>query len=139
MSTINDEITINSTPAKAFEALTTQAGYRAWWNKLAEVPANVGGEARLEFNKEGQIIKMRFRIDAQVYNERVKWTCTGHDMPSWIGTTLDWKLRSNGSQVVVALEHAGWKEAAPEPVKQGWKHFLGSLKTYLEGGAGQPW
>ena len=39
----------------------------------------------------------------------------------------------------VKLDHAGWKGDPPEPVAQGWKHFLGSMKSYLETGAGQPW
>jgi hypothetical protein len=60
-------------------------------------------------------------------------------MPSWVGTTLDWKLKEDGTTTVVSFEHAGWRDAAPEPVAQGWHHFLGSLKKYVEGGAGEPW
>jgi hypothetical protein len=41
--------------------------------------------------------------------------------------------------VRVSFEHGGWKGAPPEPVMQGWKHFLGSLKAYVETGTGQPW
>jgi hypothetical protein len=69
----------------------------------------------------------------------VRWTCIAHDMPSWVGTTLDWKLSEQGDGVLVSFEHAGWKEAGPEAVAQGWKHFLGSLKLYVETGTGSPW
>jgi uncharacterized protein YndB with AHSA1/START domain len=139
MSSIKDEIRINSTATKAYEALTRQAGYRAWWNAVAEVPDAVGGEVKLRFVKDGQPINMRFRIDEMKPNERVLWTCVAHDMEDWIGTSLDWRIKEAGGAVVVSLDHGGWKKAGPEPVAQGWKHFLGSLKSYLETGAGQPW
>jgi uncharacterized protein YndB with AHSA1/START domain len=138
MDTINDEIRIKASPEKAYEALTTQAGYRGWWNNVAEVPTNVGGEPNLLFNKEGQKVHMRYRID-EIAPTSIKWTCIEHDMPSWVGTQLHWQIRGAGNEVVVALEHSGWKDAAPEMVKGGWKHFLGSLKSYLETGTGQPW
>ena len=41
--------------------------------------------------------------------------------------------------LLVALEHGGWKDGAPEMVAQGWKHFLQSMKAYLETGTGMPW
>jgi uncharacterized protein YndB with AHSA1/START domain len=139
MTSIKDEVRIHTTAARAYAALTEQAGYRGWWNKVAEVPNNVGGEAKLLFNKDGQPVAMTYRIDTMTPNELVRWTCIAHDMASWIGTTLMWSIRAGGDEVVVALDHAGWKGEAPEPVKQGWRHFLGSLKSYLETGTGQPW
>jgi hypothetical protein len=60
-------------------------------------------------------------------------------MPDWIGTTLAWHIDGTGDGAEVALEHGGWSGAAPEPVAQGWQHFVASLKSYLETGAGQPW
>jgi uncharacterized protein YndB with AHSA1/START domain len=139
MGSIKDEVSIKSTPAKAYEALTTQAGYRGWWNAVAEVQNKVGGEAQLRFVKDGQPVAMRFRVDAQKPNESVVWTCIGHDMPTWIGTSLNWTVKAGGDGVLVSLDHAGWKEAGPEMVAQGWKHFLSSMKSYLETGTGQPW
>lgn len=139
MNTIKDEVRIKTTAAKAYEALSTQAGYRGWWNAVAEVPANVGGEAKLHFIKDGNDVRMRYSIDTLTPNEHVRWTCIGHDMASWIGTTLDWQIRGSGNEVVVVFEHAGWKDAAPEQVAMGWKHFVSSLKAYLETGTGQPW
>jgi uncharacterized protein YndB with AHSA1/START domain len=139
MSSIKDEIRIETTASKAYEALTTQAGYRGWWNKVAEVPDDVGGTARLRFVKDGSPINMQFRIDACEPCTEVRWTCTAHDMPSWVDTTLTWRIAEAGGAVLVSLDHGGWKGAPPEPVAQGWRHFLGSLKSYLETGTGQPW
>jgi uncharacterized protein YndB with AHSA1/START domain len=139
MSSIKDEVRIAAPVAKVYAALATQAGYRGWWNAVAEVPEQVGGEAQLKFVKDGTPVNMRFRIDEMKSNQGVRWSCIAHDMPSWVGTTLDWKLGEQGGGVLVSFEHAGWKEAGPEAVAQGWKHFLGSLKSYVETGSGQPW
>jgi uncharacterized protein YndB with AHSA1/START domain len=139
MSSIKDEIRIAAPLGKVYAALATEAGYRGWWNAVAEVPEQVGGEAQLKFVKDGTPINMRFRIDEMQPNQGVRWTCIAHDMPSWIGTTLDWKLTEAAGGVLVAFEHAGWKDAGPEAVAQGWKHFLSSLKLYVETGTGQPW
>jgi uncharacterized protein YndB with AHSA1/START domain len=139
MKSIKDEVRIQARASQVYDALTTQAGYRGWWNKVGEVAQTVGAEAMLRFVKDGQPVNMRFRIDEMKPNESVHWTCLAHDMPSWIGTTLDWKIKEEGGTAVVAFEHAGWKDVAPEPVAQGWKHFMGSLKAYVETGTGQPW
>ena len=139
MNSIKDELQIHATSAQVYAALTQQSGYRSWWNAVAEVPEVVGGEAQLRFVKDGTPVNMRFRIDSLQPHVGVKWTCIGHDMPSWVGTTLDWKLSAQGGSVLVSFEHAGWKDGGPDAVAQGWKYFLGSLKLYLETGTGQPW
>ncbi len=102
MNAIKDEVRVKASVASVYEALTRQAGYRGWWNNLAEVPESVGGQV-------------------------------------WLGTTLAWRIEDAGGAALVFLEHAGWKDAAPDAVAQGWKHFLGSLRSYLETGTGLPW
>jgi uncharacterized protein YndB with AHSA1/START domain len=139
MSSIKDEVRIAASAGKVYEALTRQAGYRGWWNAVGDVPESIGGEAALRFVKEGNPVNMRFRIDEMQPNQRVRWTCIAHDMPSWVGTSLTWEIKEAGGAVLVTLDHAGWNGAGPEPVAQGWKHFLGSLKSYVETGTGQPW
>jgi uncharacterized protein YndB with AHSA1/START domain len=140
MSTIKDEVKIDASADKAYAALTKEKDYRGWWSKDCQIADRVGGESSLSFNKGGSIVKMRFRTDTMEKGARVKWTCIGHDMDSWVGTTLSWSIVKDGAGVRVALVHDGWKaETPPEMVAQGWKHFLGSMKQYLETGVGQPW
>jgi uncharacterized protein YndB with AHSA1/START domain len=126
MSSIKQEIQIAAPQGAVYTALSTQAGYRGWWNAVGEVSERVGGEAQLKFVKDGTPVNMQFRIDALQPNEAVRWTCTAHDMPSWVGTTLDWKLSQQGDTVLVSFEHAGWQEAA------------GSRRPGLETLPGQP-
>jgi hypothetical protein len=120
-------------------ALTTESDYRGWWSKNCTVPEKVGGEATLKFNKSGTIVTMRFRIDAIDSSGSVRWTCTAHDMPAWIGTSLNWTVVPAEKGVGVRLDHAGWQDSPPEQVVQGWDHFLKSMKSYLETGRGEPW
>ena len=139
MHAINDEIRISAPASKVYEALTRQAGYRAWWNAAGEVAEAVGGDAKLHFIKEGKPVNMRFRIDEMKAGESVQWTCVENDGPSWVGTTLNWRIKNAGDAVVVVFTHDGWKAPPPEMIAQSWKHFLGSLKSYVETGTGQPW
>lgn len=139
MNSIKQDVKIEAPIGRVYDALSREAGYRGWWNKRAEVPEAAGAEAKLYFVKDGSPVNMRFRIDETRPNARVRWTCTAHDMPSWVGTTLDWKLESDGATTLVSFEHGGWKDDAPEPVAQGWRHFLSSFKAYVERGSGEPW
>lgn len=139
MNSIKDEVQIRATAQQVYDALTTQAGYRGWWNAVASVPGTVGEEAVLHFVKEGTPVNMRYRIEEQQANAAVRWQCIAHDFPSWVGTTLSWQIKEGGGTTLLSFEHGGWKEAPPEPVIQGWKYFLSSLKAYVETGTGQPW
>jgi uncharacterized protein YndB with AHSA1/START domain len=138
-SSIKDTLTIRSPDAKVFDALTSQAGYLGWWSKDCQIAQKPGEESRLKFIKDGNAVNMRFRLDQAVPGKSVRWTCVGHDMESWIGTTLRWNLAADGDVTHVKFEHADWKGEPPEPVWQGWRHFLGSLRSYVETGQGQPW
>ena len=59
-------------------------------------------------------------------------------MDSWIGTTLNWLIAPNGNRTEISFEHGGWKGEAPEPVVQGWRHFVSSLRSFVETREGQP-
>lgn len=140
VQSIKDSIRIQSSFSKAVDALTREAGYRGWWSKDCKVPEKPGEEAALRFNKNGNIVSMRFRIDSlDAKAGNVVWTCVGHDHPAWVGTSLRWRVIPAADRVEVQLEHAGWRNSPPEPVVQGWSFFLKSLKAYLETGAGEPW
>ena len=139
MASIRESIRIEASLGRAMEALTTESGYRGWWSKDCTIPHEVGGEPRLKFDKGGTIVTMKYRIDAIDPKGSVKWTCIAHDMPSWIGTSLSWSVAPAGGSVEVGLEHAGWQGDPPEPVVQGWRHFLKSMKSWLETGRGEPW
>ena len=113
MNAIKDEIRIAASASKVYEALVRQAGYRGWWNAAGGVAEVVGGEANLHFIKEGKPVNMRFRIDELKANESVRWTCVGNDSPTWVGTTLNWRIKDAGGVVLLTFGPDGWKEAPP--------------------------
>jgi uncharacterized protein YndB with AHSA1/START domain len=139
MNTIKEKLIVRGKPGKVYEALTTPTGYRGWWSKDCQIAQKPGEESALKFNKDGNIVSMRFRLDDTLPERSVRWTCVGHDMASWVGTTLKWDLVSDGDATEVSFEHGGWTGQAPEPVVQGWRYFMGSLRSYVETGQGQPW
>jgi uncharacterized protein YndB with AHSA1/START domain len=139
MNEIKEKLLVRGTAHQVFQALTEQAGYNGWWSKDCQIGTRPGDEASLRFNKEGNIVSMRFRVDDIVAEKEVRWTCVAHDMPSWVGTSLRWGLEADGPRTEVTFVHDGWKGDPPEPVVQGWRHFLGSLRSWVEAGQGQPW
>ena len=131
--------------AAAFRAaLTTTEGINGWWSlraDIAEGRQGVGGEHTLQFDKGGDQVVMKFRVDA-VEDDRVVWTCLDNGNPVWPGTTLTWRLDSGA----VHFEQAGfadqWIGTPPHQMTigpNGWGHFMNSLQSYLAGGGGQPW
>jgi uncharacterized protein YndB with AHSA1/START domain len=139
MNSIKEKVLVRAPVAKVFEAITRPAGYRGWWSRNSEIAESVGGRSTLNFVKDGTPVRMQFRVDEITPAKTVRWTCVEHDMAPWIGTTLRWDVLADGERTEVVFEHAGWQGDAPEPVVQGWRHFVTSLRSYLETGKGEPW
>jgi uncharacterized protein YndB with AHSA1/START domain len=138
MPNIDDRIEIAAPRARVLEALTTERGNQGWWTKRAKVGVGVGAPA--EFRFDGGATAFKFRIDA-IDENAVRMTCIGHEnSPDWEGTTLKWELKDAGKGTVVELHHDGWRTKSDtyERCIPGWRHFMGSLKSYVETGKGTP-
>lgn len=143
MATIEDHVLIDAPLDHVYAALTTEVGVRGWWNRRARIAPEVGGESTYQFSKGGSDVKMRFRNALLDPGGRVEWACVGNDNASWIGTTVRWALRATPAGTEVGLAHAGFDDAHAATdgyrmVVGGWRHFLGSLKGWVEAGQGQP-
>lgn len=137
MTAIHWTIDTPATPDAIRAALTTETGLAGWWAKDSDVAAGPGGEHELRFVKGERTVVMRFRVDT-VADDRVRWTCTANGNPIWPGTTLEWTFGDGR----IRFEHAGFAEDQSPPYAMtvdGWKHFAGSLASYLSAGTGQPW
>lgn len=140
---ITHHLTIKAKATTIHEAVTTKKGISGWWSMDCQVGETVNTDSTLKFNKEGTIITMGFRtlaLDAQ----KVVWECTENPNPAWIGTKVITEIQPKGDESEVVFSHAGfdekWKGQDPfEMTKQGWEHFISSLKSYCETGQGQPW
>ena len=58
----------------------------------------------------------------------------------WIGTTIEFELRTEGAFTLVHFSHRGWKEPSDglRHCSTKWAVFLLSLKSLLETGTGAP-
>lgn len=141
MDTIRHELELAVPVAAVFDAVATPVGQQAWWCKDSDIATHVGGECELRFNKDGNIVTMRFRIDELEPNARVRWTCIANPHALWIGSRLRWEITENGKTSTLTFAHDGLEGdgAPPEMISETWNHFMNSLKSYVEDGAGQPW
>lgn len=142
MPVIVKELNVKATVDAMHDAVTTPEGLRGWWSKDCDIGAGPGEENVLRFDKGGQKITMRFRIDKQDPAE-VAWTCIDNGNPAWIGTTLRFEITPDGDGASVAIRHEGFEVPDDHPAfkmtAQGWEHFAGSLGRFVESGEGQPW
>jgi uncharacterized protein YndB with AHSA1/START domain len=139
MPDIVEELTIESTPQRVWDALTQQDEIACWWTNDLSVKPEVGSLAELRFSQGALIIQ--FEIAELDRDKKVSWISkqgpsTGH----WVGTSVTWQLTPvhNGTRVV--FNHNGFAQADRrfEITRSWWEHFLASLKSYLETGKGNP-
>lgn len=135
---------ISTTPAALYELFTTADGINKWWSMDCEIAHAPGDISRLRFTKAEDKIEMVFRLDRLVPDREVAWTCVENPNPAWINTTLHFQIEESGDQVDFTFNHGHWDEKWKgqlpyEQTKQGWGHFMGSLRDYCHKGVGQPW
>ncbi len=137
------QVQLDAPAEKVYAAFTSAAEISGWWCKDAQLGQSAGEVNKLSFDKEGQIVKMQFRIDALTPHRNIAWTCTANDMPQWIGTTLELNISESNGAATLELKHGGWDTASHgnevvEQVSGGWTHFLASLGEYCKSGVGMP-
>lgn len=138
MFTIETTIEIARPLASVRTAVTTEAGYRAWW---AEDTDFDGKRATFRFPQRTEVRSVTFRVersDAQ----GIVMTCVAHENnPDWLGTTLAIELVELPSGTRVRLVHSGYpaKNEVYERCGEAWPYFLSSLRSFMLTGAGEPY
>jgi len=127
-----------SDPSAVFEALTTSQGIGAWWAKSNRLwRTNDGAFLSVDF---GPVQKL-LQIDEAREPTRVVWRvleCTLHE---WPGTRIVFEIEpSADGGCTLHLEHEGLNPGLEcfDSCSAGWAYFMGSLKRYVETGAGSP-
>jgi uncharacterized protein YndB with AHSA1/START domain len=133
------ELELRSAPGSVYEALTTLQGLAGWWSTVTG-DATAGGELRFFF---GDDVPTIMRVDVARPAELVRWTCLGYaHLPEWAGTTITFALAPGADGgCLLSFRHHGLtpKLACWNDCKNGWSHFLPSLRDYVDTGTGQPW
>lgn len=141
-SSIEEQITVRAAPQEVFAALVEADRLIRWFPTTAASQARLGGRYRFtwEFERERE----RDHAQEGAYRSFEPGRALAY---SWRGdagreTIVAFRLEAHGDSTTVTLTHAGWgADADAERIRehhvQGWRFFLGNLKTYLERGEDQ--
>jgi uncharacterized protein YndB with AHSA1/START domain len=133
MAEIRHRVGIEAAPERVYEALSTVGGVAGWWTRDVEGDASSGGTLRFFFGAPEPRVVMEVTDTAA--SEHVGWRCvSGPD--DWLGTTVDFDLKSSGKETVLLFSHADWREPTEfmSHCSTKWAYFLLGLKASLEGG-----
>jgi uncharacterized protein YndB with AHSA1/START domain len=138
MFTIETTIEIAAPLARVRDAVTTEAGFRAWFAQDADFD---GRQGTFRFAQPAETRAVTFRVD-RCHQAGIRMTCVQHqNNPDWLGTTLAIELTGAASGTEVRLIHAGYpaKNEVYERCAEAWPYFLRSLAGYLTTGTGEPY
>ena len=125
--------------SRVFDALTTAAGFAAWW-ALAAGSAAERGELRLTFaDTEDPAV---LQVEQAKRSSTVTWTVRECSfLPDWVGTTPAFTLRPSGDggcDVQLRREGLCSELACYDMCGAGWDQYVPSLRDYIEIGTGNP-
>ena len=137
MVDINLNVNINAEPGKVYEALIEEEHFKAWWTPDVKIENN---KIRFEFNPYGDYVVVEVVKKEQ---NLIEWKVTDSKMlqtDDWVGTTITFEINKSDNGTDLVFVHTNWKSETEcyKKCTDGWQHFIGSLKSYLETGKGQP-
>ncbi len=137
MPSITEEITIATEPHSVFKALIEQEGIACWWTDDLNVKPEVGSLTEFRFRQGAFVIVLEVAELEQ--DRKVHWTLK-RGAPSWVGTSVTWRLEPTDNGTRIHFSHDGFAQADEQfqAARRNWEHFLDSLKNYLETGKGSP-
>ena len=131
-------LTLTASTDAVFDALTTIEGLAGWWAPVTG-DGLTGGELTFKFDPAAPVV---MRVDAADRGVEVRWTNVANHLEDWVGTTLHFDLEAmpaGGTEL--RFRHAGLTPRLEcfSDCKNGWDHFIPSLRSYVETGTGNPW
>ncbi|HXY61171.1 MAG TPA: SRPBCC domain-containing protein [Chthoniobacterales bacterium] len=123
---IHQEIDLNASPQRVYEALLDSKQFTEFSGRAAEINRDVGGAFSL-FN--GHIIGRNLEL---VPNQRIvqAWRVVTWPEGAWSIARFD--LKSNGTGTRLVLEHIGFPEGLHDHLAQGWdENYWALLKKYF--------
>jgi len=139
MHSIENTIQIATTSDHVLEALTTKTGIQGWWTRDVDCDSDKRQVTYRFVKPEGEMA-VTFQLVSSDASGLVMKCIQHKNNPDWLGTTLAFKLVPDGAKTRVDLSHTGYpaKNELYDNCVKGWTHFLGSLRSYLETGTGEP-
>lgn len=138
MFTIDKTIDISAPIAAVLTAVTTQAGYRAWFAEDSDFD---GKHATFRFARPTETRTVTLRVE-RCDASGIVLTCVAHENnPDWRGTILAITLGEAPTGTRVRLVHSGYpaKNEVYDRCDEAWQYFLESLARYVTTGTGEPY
>jgi activator of HSP90 ATPase len=123
---IHQEIDLNATPQKVYEALLDSKQFTEFSGRAAEINRDVGG-ASLLF--QGHIIARNLEL---VPNQRIvqAWRVVTWPEGDWSIARFD--LKPQGAGTTIVFDHIGFPEGLHNHLAQGWdENYWSLLKKYF--------
>jgi uncharacterized protein YndB with AHSA1/START domain len=133
MADMLHEISIDASPEKVYQAITTSEGLRGWWAADSAADPRVGGIAEFGFHNRETVFRMR--IEELAPAKRVVWSCIGND-DQWEGTRLTWDIiPDKEGETTLHFGHGGWRSTGDyfASCNSTWGALMYRLKDYVEG------
>ncbi|MEH7451916.1 SRPBCC family protein [Gottfriedia acidiceleris] len=127
------QITINGTPEKVFEAITTTEGIKSWWSTDAKAEPQLGSITEVAFYNRQAVFQLK--VDEIEPGKLLEWTAI-HDMPAWKGTKIRFELNVNeNGATILNFNHSGFEsmEGPYAMINTTWGTLMYILKQYVEG------
>lgn len=140
-------ITVAASAEEAYQALTQ--GFEFWWTKPDQPITTVGDQATFAFPPGAGY--WTFQATDLRPGQYVEMVCVeahhvSDGMPKaiekeWLGSKVMWHIIETDGQIEIRFEHRGLNPnlLCYDVCTIGWDYFfVGSLKAYLDTGAGKP-
>jgi len=126
-------LTLSAPADVVFDALTTIDGLGAWWTPVTG-DGLTGGELTFSFGPTSCAV---MRVDAADRSVGVQWTNLACVVEDWVGTTVHFDIEATpDGGTELHFRHAGLTPRLEcfTDCKNGWDHYLPSLRDYVETG-----
>lgn len=144
MEHYHNSISLNTTATTLYNALSLEIPL--WWSAQYEGKAQHAGDVfTVRF---GDLVHKTIVVSAVSLNSSVTWQVKDSliaipdllNQTEWIGTTIQWNIRSTDSGVILNLTHIGLHPDVEcyDICSTGWQQFTNSLKRFVETGVGTP-
>lgn len=132
MSDIFCDVPIRAPQDVVFRAVSTPAGFDAWWTKTSAGHAVAGAEFELGFGPE---YNWRARVTKCTSPSEFELQLVQSD-PDWLGTRVGFRLEPQAQLTQLRFYHTGWR-TANEHWRVScycWPIYLRLLRRHLEHG-----
>lgn len=125
--TITQSITIRTSPAKLYQALTSADQFGEVTGAAAEISSEAGGAFSC-FG--GQIVGRHIEL---LPNKRIVQAWRVNMWPEGVYSVVRFNISESGGTTTLELVHTGYPEGAAEHLEPGWhKMYWKPLRKYLE-------